>query len=60
MENLKNNKLMMLGMGSLLVGNGFRYMDIPLANHISCFVIGFSFSIIAVSIVKDYFIKRSI
>lgn len=57
MKNLKNNKLLMMGIGSFLVGNALKQMNGAVEDHVSCFVIGFSCSIIVISLVKDYVIK---
>lgn len=58
MEKLKNNKLLIMGIGSLLVGNALKQIDSMFANHMSCFVIGFSCSIIVISLIKDYIVKN--
>lgn len=60
MKNLKNNKLLMMGISSFLVGNALKQMSGAVADHVSCFIVGFSCSIIVVSLVRDYFIKKTI
>ncbi|MGL4912855.1 MAG: hypothetical protein ACRC3Y_10560 [Romboutsia sp.] len=60
MKNLKNNKLLMMGIGSFLVGNALKQMNGVVADHVSCFVVGFSCSIIVVSLIRDYMIKKSV
>lgn len=60
MKNLKNNKLLMMGIGSFLVGNALKQMNGVVADHVSCFIVGFSCSIIVISLVKDYITKKLI
>lgn len=59
MKKLKNNKLFMLGLGSFVVGNAFKHMNSAVLDHVSCFMVGFSFSIIIVAIIKEYTLKES-
>ena len=60
MKNLINNKLLMVGISSFLIGNGLKQINGILSDHVSCFVIGFSLSIMLVSIVKDYLLNKSV
>lgn len=60
MKNIRDNKLLMIGFGSFLVGNALKQINGVLVNHLSCFVIGFACSIILVSLIKDYIIKKTV